>query len=616
MNHTIVVESDITNARERLKKRLGVLFALIVMTAIATLPFFVIGEDQKVGCCGGEMPVTHDSWMHFNQMRAFYRGLESGRIYPRWDDETHGGYGAPTLAFYPPGAYYVTSLFYFLTRDWPKVWIGFYWLGSFASAAAIYYYARRTMSRGASLMAAAVYVFAPYHLINQYQRGAMAEFLSFVWTPLVLLFAERLLAESSRRELLLSFAGLSASFGAFLWSHPPTAYQFLLVFGPCFVVWVILMKRRRELLIIGCGLALGSIIAAAYFFPAIAEQNLIDYEYVERTWPYHASYVYDFAQKIYDRVGNPFFISLDRIWAFNALAILLLGSAGVFACSLLKRAASQSAENLEDAGKDACAPRICALRNRMLLWAWAGLIACFLMTKYSEPIGRLIPKIEIGVYSWRMMTLTSFAVAMLAGACFEVCRGRPVCLPRLRKSQIRGHAGLPLRWGITNSLPIIASLMILIGALAMSAWYVVWPMWRGQSFEPDPGHYNLATLPRGVPREAPPMDRAQLASGNGRVTIEYWAPELRRLRVEMEKPDQLQFRASNFAGWTATIDRGLAEIKEGAFKNIVIDLPAGEHTVALELRSTPARRAGNVITILSLAILFSIIGVAIRLKYA
>src|SRR5262245_16741868 len=128
MSDAIAGKSDITNARSHLKRRLPVLLVLstlIAMTAIATLPFFFIGEDQKVGCCGGEMPVTHDSWMHFNQMRAFYRGLESGRVYPRWDDETHGRYGAPTLGFYPPGAYYVTSLFYFLTRDWSKVWIGF-----------------------------------------------------------------------------------------------------------------------------------------------------------------------------------------------------------------------------------------------------------------------------------------------------------------------------------------------------------------------------------------------------------------------------------------------------------------------------------------------------------
>ena len=148
----------------------------------------------------------------------------------------------------------------------------------------------------------------------------------------------------------------------------------------------------------------------------------------------------------------------------------------------------------------------------------------------------------------------------------------------------------------------------------MSAWYVAWPMWRAQSFEPKPEHYNLATLPRGVPREAPPMEQARLAAGNGRVTIEHWAPEMRRLRVEMEKPDQLQFRTSNFAGWTAIVDHRPVEIKEGAVKNIVIDLPAGEHKVELELRSTPVRRAGAVVTMLSLALLFSIIVTAFRLK--
>ena len=120
---------------------------------------------------------------------------------------------------------------------------------------------------------------------------------------------------------MLSFAGLSASFGAFLWSHPPTAYQFLLVFGPCFVVWAMWMKRLRGLLIIGCAMGVGSTIAAAYFLPAVAEQNLVNYDDVERTWPYHASYVYDFAQKVYDHANDSFFIRLDRIWAFNALAI-------------------------------------------------------------------------------------------------------------------------------------------------------------------------------------------------------------------------------------------------------------------------------------------------------
>ncbi len=572
MNQTVATQVGKTRERTGWKPRLIVVSWLIVLTSMATLPFFVIGEDQKKGCCGGAMPMTHDSWMHYNQMRSFDRGLASGRIYPRWDDETHDGYGAPTTSFYPPGAYYLTSAVYFLIRDWRWVWVGFYWLASFGSAAAIYLYARQTMSRGASIVAAAVYVFAPYHLINQYQRGAMAEFLSFVWAPLSLLFAERLLGESSRRKQLLNAAGLAASFGAFLWSHPPTAYQFLLVFGSCFAIWPIRRGEWRKLAIVGGALLLGSMLAASYFYPAILEQHLINADDVERTWPYHASYVYDSAWQVYDRAVNPFFVRIDRIWIFTVVAILVT-AATLF---IFKRRS-----------------------GRVWLWTSAGLLSCFLMTKYSAPIGKLIPKIEIGVFSWRMLALASLSVALLAGE---------VCSTAFRRKRLDNQTVPPE--GGTNVLLLAASLPVLLGALAMSAWYVVWPMWRGQSFEPNPDHYNYATLPRGAPREVPKMELAELAAGNGRVTIERWTPERRELRVELEEPDQLRLRTSNFAGWTALVDGQGVKIREGAVKNIVIDLPAGEHQVTLDFRSTPIRRAGNFITVLSFALLISIIVVA------
>ena len=133
MSSTVTVESE----KFRWKPKLAIALALIVVTSIAVLPFFVIGEDQKIGCCGGAMPVTHDSWMHYNQMNAFWRSLSAGIIYPRWDEHTHG-YGAPTTSFYPPGVYYLTSAVYFFTHDWLKTWAGFYWLTMLASAAAVF----------------------------------------------------------------------------------------------------------------------------------------------------------------------------------------------------------------------------------------------------------------------------------------------------------------------------------------------------------------------------------------------------------------------------------------------------------------------------------------------
>ncbi|MDX2034804.1 MAG: 6-pyruvoyl-tetrahydropterin synthase-related protein [Blastocatellia bacterium] len=532
------------------------LILCLVFASIAALPFFVIGEDQRVGCCGGEMPVTHDSWMHFNQMRAFARGLAAGRIYPRWDEETHG-FGAPTASFYPPATYYLTSAFYFLTgKNWLGAWIGFYWLAAAGAACAMYAYAARRMSRGAALLAAAVYVFGPYRLINQYQRGAMAELLAFALLPPALLFAERLIeGDAGRRR---HFLGLAAAYGAFLWAHPPTAYQFTLVFGVCLSIRGLALREGRGIALALGAMGFGAMLAAAYFLPAIAEQHLVHYDDVERTWPYHASYVYDFAQKVYDHAGNPFFVRLDRIWAFN-LGALLLGAA------------------ILATGRPA------KPRDRRDWWCWmaAGLLAAFLMTPWSAPVGRWIPKIEIGVFSWRMLALIGFAMALLAGACIE-------------------RAPRPWLGGLAGGL-------LLIATLAMSGWYVVWPMWRGQAFAPNPEHYNFATLPRGAPRDVPNMAPVQTASGNGRITVERWAPEWRELRVELDRDDRLEFRTFHFPGWTALVDGRPAEIHVGPVRNIVLDLPAGTHRVTLDFRATPIRRAGNAITILAFAGLLALL---------
>ncbi|MEK7833370.1 MAG: hypothetical protein AAB401_19930, partial [Acidobacteriota bacterium] len=383
-------------------------------------------------------------------------------------------------------------------------------------------------------------------------------------------------------------AGLAVSFGAFLWTHPPTAYQFLLVFGSCVVASTIRAGRAgkwRELSWIAAALVFGSMLAAAYFYPAIAEQRRVNSDDVQRVWPYHASYVFDYAQTVYDRVGNQFFVRLDRIWAFNLAAILTLSVALWKRRTAGGRCSEYRLQVEEAAGLPAKAG---TLNTRVWLWIAAGLLASFLMTKYSAPIGRLIPKIEIGVYSWRMLTLTSFALAMLAGAVWD------------RVSTATGRERVVIE---TRSLPVA----VLIGALAMSGYYIVWPMWRAQSFEPNLQHYNYATLPLGSPRENPVMPPVQLADGKGSISVERWTSEFRQLRVSLSEADQLQFRTRNFAGWTATVDGKIAPIKEGAVKNILVDLPAGDTRVTLEFRSTPIRRVSNWVTVISFALLLSII---------
>jgi uncharacterized membrane protein YfhO len=91
------------------------------------------------------------------------------------------------------------------------------------------------------------------------------------------------------------------------------------------------------------------------------------------------------------------------------------------------------------------------------------------------------------------------------------------------------------------------------------------------------------------------------------VEVDLWQPEFRRITVKAGRDDRLQVRTSNYPGWTAFIDGQAAEIKTGEAGMIVIDLPSGEHNVTLDFRSTPVRRIGGWITLLSSVIVFSLV---------
>ena len=566
--------------RRAWKSRLGVALICMILTSLVTLPFFIIGEVQGGGCCGGAMPVTHDGPMHFNQMQSFWRGLSFGRIYPRWDDITHYGYGAPNVSFYPPGVYYLTSAIYFVFRDWEVVLIVLHWILMAASGAAIYWYARKSMSRGAGLLAMIVYLAAPYHLINQYQRGAMAEQFGFIWMPLLLLFGERLwcLANSNTptRKLILLFAGLAACYGLFIWTHPPTAFQFTLVFGTSTAFRFLFSHPRSVRVLLGFlgALIFGSMLAASYIYPAIAEAHLINSDDVAKEWPYHASYVFDTTQKIYDHSGN-FFQRIDHIWLYNTIALVL-----TTILLLIFRKEGTARES----------------RSRYWFWATSGLLASFLMTKLSYPVGILIPRIEMGAFSWRMLSITSLLIALLAGACWQMTSNA---------------GGL---WDRRLVLSRAAAISIPLGAAVMSVLYVALPMYRAQSFSPRPEHFNYGTLPLGTPLDPAPMPPAQTASGTGRITIVSWHPEYREVLLELDRPDQLQFRTSNYPGWTSSVDDRRVEIENGAYGNVVIDLPAGKHKVILEYNRTPIRLAGDWITVTSFVLLAAAVITAKRRK--
>jgi branched-subunit amino acid ABC-type transport system permease component len=224
------------------------------------------------------------------------------------------------------------------------------------------------------------------------------------------------------------------------------------------------------------------------------------------------------------------------------------------------------------------------------MWMMLGLFVSFMMHKISKPIGQHIPKIDIGIFTWRMLAMTTLVTALLAGACWQAASH---ALRQQRKKLMAAFTTL--------------SLLILIGGAAFSLLSVCLPMIKAPLFEPESEHLNNATLPATapgdldeLPDDVPP---AELAEDNGKVAVEKWEPEHRVVRVELTDADQLWIRAFNFPGWTATVDGMPAEIKTGEdLGDIQIDLAAGNHEVRVDFLDTPIRRNAERVTLITFAI--------------
>jgi hypothetical protein len=376
----------------------------------------------------------------------------------------------------------------------------------------------------------------------------------------------------SKRDIFKRLPGLALSWGLFVWSHPPTAYQFLLITLPIALVFAVSRSRWLGLFFVGLGLALGLMFSSAYLLPAIMERNLIHADDVERTWPYHESYVWDLGNTRYDHFHDAFVMRIDRIWLQSLVAMIVLGA------SLLLLA---------------------GLRNRVkidrdwsfLPWLVAGGFASFMMLRWSRYVGSLIPGIEVGVFAWRMLTITSLVVALLFGYLVEA----------YRKDQ--GRSSDALRYCTLGVLAVVLG-----GTVLFTLFGIALPMYRAEAFAPNPKHSNRSLIPVVAAAEVPARPAVALLHGSGDTTVERWDPEYRTLRVNLAEPGQVSVRTFNYPGWTAGTGDHALEITTGPIGEIQFSLPAGSALVVLEFVDTPVRKAARWLTVFASCIMAVILG--------
>lgn len=236
---------------------------LTLVAALILLPSFLLGPGD-----------SHSVTYNYIWTSQFGTEMAKGNLYPRWLPGSFEGLGSPAFYFYPPIAYWIAGAFDAMGLSTLAAINMAAFLTLLLSGIAMYHW---LSARGTyPLLGAILYMAAPYHLMDFYVRGALAEFTAFIWYPLIALAITRL---PERRGIIM----LALAYGGLVLTHLPMAmlagFFFILPFG----LYRVSQDRRVLLsLIFGGALAIG--LAAFYLLPALTMQDYISSQLLWGPW--------------------------------------------------------------------------------------------------------------------------------------------------------------------------------------------------------------------------------------------------------------------------------------------------------------------------------------------
>ncbi len=479
--------------------------------------------------------------------------------------------------YYPPVAYWTTSLLRFGAENDPFGWrpLGISAvLAVMASGLTCYLWLVRTVDRRSALIASLTYQFLPYHTaIDLYERGALSELWTFVWMPPVLFAVDAVVA---RRRFAVP--GLALGYALLVLTHLPTTLIFSLI--PVVYSFYVApeSEKRRALLLTTAGMTLGVGLAAIYLLPAMMMQEFIFHTTEGIGGHYYFGSWFLFSNLKWSGSGSEYFQATTGVVvaAFVAFAIIRLGPTAHF-------------------------------KQKTGFWFAVLLFCFFMMTPLSKPIWVLLPTLQKVQFPFRFNTVLSLAVAPLtAFASF--------------------HFKIRSKW----SAPLLVVFVLLAGssifATAMRAYYA-YPvhhvdrvvldaynnrlMQRRDTNEFRPrwvvsiDEQELDALLQRIGQSGGKLNKANIIQGEGAVAVEEWTP--RRIVLRTNTPAEAALNVSQFyfPGWFVTLDdlsekHAVQPSKPCGLIRVVA--PAGQHRLILQLGKRMPEVAGGIISGASLVI--------------
>jgi hypothetical protein len=540
---------------------------------LAIAPFFWWGS-----------PSGHDFEFHLSSWMEVLGQWEHGIAYPRWAALAHWGYGEARFLFYPPASWTLGAALGF-TLPWKMVPGAYCWIVLTVAGAAMYGLAREWLPAPDALFAAVFYAMNPYHLLIVYWRSAYAELLAAPLLPFLLLCMLRLFSRESepgfRPTLWLSLT-LAA---AWLTNAPAAVMIHYSAAGLALVLaaigaaheaelrrsWV--PRIWRPLSRTALAMVLGAGLASFYLLPAIYEQGWINLSEVlsPGVRPQDNFLFTTIADPDHNRFN--LLVSSVALAGIGALAFAIwfsrrrtpVGTAAP-GCPV-----ARSATGLET--------------PRALLSAW-GAISALLMLSVSNLLWQHLPKFRFVQLPFRWLLCMNAALAMLLTIAAK-------------------------RW--TSRLLASA---VLLGAVILAGYRIQPPWWDtasdireisdaiadGTGYEGTDEYVPTGADPYELNKSLPLVSDATGASVPSEMLG--WGQTEKHFTVHTAAPQDLTLRLFNYPAWEAVVNGKPAETRTSDITGlIVIPIAAGDSDVHIHFRRTIDRIAGNIVSLISLALL-------------
>lgn len=522
----------------------------------------------------------HD-FQHVARLFAMDKALWAGQFPVRFVSGLGFGYGYALYNFYPPFVYYLGELFHLFGASfvdsiklvWATALIG--------SGLTMYFLGKEFWGKSGGFLSAVLYLYIPYHAVDAYVRGALAELFTFVWLPLILLFSYKLIHTSERKYLLWTGVILAL----LMITHNLIFLPFFGLFTLWFFALCILHKRPIALLAVHFTLSVLVCFGLSAFFwlPALAEKQftLVDQILLKNLASYQIHFVCP--EQLWNSLwgyGGSTATCLDGL-SFKIGKIHLLLGVGTILAVLIVTIKQKSL------GK----------KSRVVILSLAlGLFSAFMTTGLSAPLWTVLSPLWYLQFPWRFLVFVALFLCLAIGI-----------LPSLFKWQAHRYMALVLLVGL-----------------------VVWhsaKTFQPQTYFPDwnddratnnreimerVSSSSFEYLPKGVATHFDDKgdlkvnvsfdlrDRYELYIANDQAKTEAKIifPNSWRVRVVSPEPTTVRFPIAVFPGWRAYVDGVSTPIEtNNDLKLLTVPVAKGTHDIIVNFQDTPVRTVANLLTL-------------------